>query len=441
LIGKNLLDNLFVQSQSDLELLAFLRVGRAADDPANTSGIAMPAMGGNPNLSQNDLNLLVVYLRHLQTTLEENWLNEQPSEFNPSPYEWRLVVDHLDNPLGLTHAGDGSGRLFLWEQGGTVLVFEDGQVRFPPLLDLSQLVPDEVYEGGYTEQGLLGLAFHPDFEQNGRFFVSSINRAGDSVLLRYEADPAALAPLDPKGGVELLQVDQPFADHNGGTLAFGGDGYLYWAFGDGGRPDQPNDNSQNPGLALGKMLRLEVEGETYRVPPDNPFLDDPSYLPEIWALGLRNPWKFSFDRQTGDLYIGDVGQWLYEEINFQAADSRGGENYGWSAYEAFEPYLTDVTPLGEVTMPALSYNHERGCSVTGGYVYRGAALADLQGQYIYGDFCNGVIWLAERDSNGLWGSSVLMDTGFSIVSFGEDEAGELYLVDIQGAVYQLVARE
>ena len=187
-------------------------------------------------------------------------------------------------------------------------------------------------------------------------------------------------------------------------------------------------------LYLGKMLRLDVNAETYRVPDDNPFLDDPAYVPEAWAMGLRNPWRFSFDRATGDLYIGDVGQWRYEEVDFQPASSKGGENYGWSAFEASHPYLEDETVLGEHTPPILEYGHEAGLSVTGGYVYRGERIPALQGVYLYGDWCSGTIWSAAPGADGTWQAVVSLESGRSISSFGEDEAGELYLVDYDGAV-------
>ena len=241
----------------------------------------------------------------------------------------------------------------------------------------------------------------------------------------------------------MLTQDQPFEDHNGGNIVFGPDGYLYTAFGDGGRPAEPNYNSQMPDTFLGKMLRIDVstdmtDPEPYSIPPDNPFLDEPEFLPEIWALGLRNPWRFTFDRATGDIYIGDVGQWLYEELDFQPGDSTGGENYGWSALEGHHRYLEDETVRGGVYVsPIHEYPHDIGLSITGGYVYRGESMPSLQGVYVYGDYIGGQVWLMQRDAVGDWQNMNFMDTNFVISSFGEDESGELYLVGYKGGIYRL----
>lgn len=356
-------------------------------------------------------------------------------------YWWIPVVSGLDNPLFLTHAGDGSGRLFVLEQTGFVLIIENGELREEPFLDISMLLSLDVFTGGYTERGLLGMAFHPDYANNGLFFISHADENGNSVIARYQVSADDPNRADPASRTILITVDQPFIDHNGGHIAFGPDGYLYIGFGDGGNPDLPNYNSQNPQTFLGKMLRIDVNAETYTIPPDNPFVDNPDFLPEIWAWGLRNPWRFSFDRETHDLYIADVGQWLWEELNFQPADSPGGENYGWSAWEATHPYLEDVVIETEVTMPVIEYGHEAGCSITGGYVYRGAAIPKLQGTYLYGDYCNGFIWFARRSEEGIWEGEFIMDTDFVVSSFGEDEAGELYLIDYKGDVYYLEAED
>jgi glucose/arabinose dehydrogenase len=310
-----------------------------------------------------------------------------------------------------------------------------------PFLDVTDLLLLRVSQGIYTEQGLLGLAFHPDYEKNGIFFINYSNTQGDSVVARYRVMPDNPDRADPASGVILLTVDDPFEDHNGGDLVFGPDGYLYIGFGDGGRPAEPNYNSQDPQKYLGKMLRIDVNADTYTIPPDNPFVNDPDYLPEIWALGLRNPWRYSFDPETGDLYIGDVGQWHIEEIDFQPADSKGGENYGWSAYEGSEIYLEDETVLGEHTPPIIEHIHDEAQSITGGYVYRGQMLPGLWGKYIYGDYIGGLVWIAYRDEAGVWQHPLLMDTGFVISSFGEDEQGEIYLVDYKGGIYRLDRRD
>lgn len=442
IIGKDLRNNVFVQSLSDDELLAFIHQGRDVTDPLNTTGIAMPPDGGNPNLTDEDFLNIIAYLRTLNDGSLPSLANTETGEIGAGvgKYQWVEVVDNLDNPLNVVHAGDGSGRLFAIEQTGFVLIVENGEFNPLPFLDISTIIPDNVYHGGYSEQGLLGIAFHPDYEENGIFFISYTDINGDGVIARYNVQPDNPNQANPNSAHILLTVDDPFPDHNGGNIAFGKDNYLYIGFGDGGNPFEPNYHSQDPATFLGKMLRIDVNAETYTIPEDNPFVNDANFLPEIWAYGLRNPWRFSFDRETGDLYIGDVGQWLVEEVNFQAADSTGGQNYGWSIYEGTQRYLTDVElPQATVTLPILQYTHDVGCSVTGGYVYRGENLPDLQGQYFFGDYCNGSIWTATQDENGNWQSALFMDTEFVISSFGEDEQGELYLVDYKGAIYRLEA--
>ncbi|MBN2305277.1 MAG: PQQ-dependent sugar dehydrogenase, partial [Anaerolineae bacterium] len=242
---------------------------------------------------------------------------------------------------------------------------------------------------------------------------------------------------DPASAVPLLYVQQPYRNHNGGHMAFGPDGYLYVAMGDGGSGGDPDGNGQNLGTLLGTILRLDVDVSAdngYAVPPDNPFVDDSAARPEIWVWGLRNAWRFSFDRATGDLYIADVGQNEWEEIHVQPADSPGGENYGWNAYEGTHVY-SGTAPASEVVMPQLEYKHDNGwCSVTGGYVYRGAAIPGLQGYYLYGDWCTGTIWAARQDDAGAWSTVISLESGRAISSFGEDEAGELYLLDHNGVM-------
>lgn len=447
IIGKNLIQNPFIQDSSDAEMVIFIQTGRAANDPMNTTGIPMPPFGGI--LSDDQLLAIIAYLRtfnEAEAVETEETVNITPppdyvvGEGNSTGYQWVKVADNFDNPLFVTSASDGSGRLFVVEQTGFILILQDSYLLPNPFLNISTLVPDEVYSGGYSEQGLLGLAFHPDFATNGFVFTSSINREGDSVITRYQVSNDNPNQLDPTSAEIVLTVDQPYPDHNGGNMAFGPDGYLYIGFGDGGKPAEPNYFSQEPNLFLGKLIRLDVDSLPYQIPPNNPFIDQPEFLPEIWALGLRNPWRFSFDRQTGDLYLGDVGQWLWEEINFQPADGTGGQNYGWSAYEADQIYLEDETLSGgELTLPVLTYSHDEGCSITGGYVYRGEALPALQGQYFYGDYCNGTIWTASQDEDGTWQGTLFMDTDLVISSFGQDEAGELYLVNYKGAIYRLEA--
>jgi glucose/arabinose dehydrogenase len=353
---------------------------------------------------------------------------------DPTQYVWREIVSGLDNPLLVTHAGDD--RLFAVEQGGYVLLIENGEINPQPFLDVSLLLSDDVLQGGYTERGLLGLAFDPDYAANGRVFVSYTNRQGHSTLDRYHA---ADDHVDESSRVELLLVEQPFDDHNGGHIVFGPDGYLYMGIGDGGNPDIPNTNGQDPQALLGKVLRLDVNGESYTVPDSNPFVDDATFRPEIWAMGVRNPWRFTFDRATGDLYIGDVGQWSWEELNFQPADSPGGENYGWSIFEGTHIYQEGWAPYSVMTEPIFEYPHQEGCAITGGYVYRGPSLPELQGVYIFGDYCTGIVRAAYRDVSGAWQVKEFGDTDFIISSFGEDVNGELYLVDYKGGIYRLEA--
>jgi glucose/arabinose dehydrogenase len=353
------------------------------------------------------------------------------------PVEYRLVevANGFSRPLYVTHAGDGSGRLFVVEQSGAIKIIEDGAVLATPFLDVSGLISQSALGGGYTEQGLLGLAFAPDYVETGVFYINYTDRDGNSVIARYRVSANNPNMANADSADQLLYVQQPYRNHNGGQMAFGPDGYLYTSFGDGGSAGDPQGNGQNLGTLLGTILRLDVSmGENYAVPDDNPFVNSNSARPEIWAWGLRNVWRFSFDRVTGDLYLADVGQNQWEEINFQPANSPGGENYGWNAYEGSHVY-SGLEPASEVVWPVLEYGHSGGaCSVTGGYVYRGEMVPGLQGYYLYGDWCTGTIWAALPKSGGEWSATVSLESGRQISSFGEDEAGELYLVDYSGAV-------
>lgn len=347
-----------------------------------------------------------------------------------------LVATGLNRPVAITHAGDGSGRLFLTLQAGQILIYDGTQVLSPPFLDISALV------SCCRERGLLSVAFHPDYERNGFFYVNYTNILGDTVIARYtaSADPNV---ADPNSALILLTIAQPFANHNGGQLQFGPDGYLYIGMGDGGSGGDPQNNAQNPGVLLGKLLRIDVDhGTPYSIPPDNPFVDNPEVRDEIWALGLRNPWRFSFDRLTGDLFIGDVGQNDWEEVDFQPANSAGGENYGWRLMEGNHCFNPSVNcNNGSLILPILEYSHSLGCSITGGYRYRGTRNPQFYGTYFYGDYCTGRIWGATGDENGQWTTAELLDTDFSISTFGEDENGEIYLAHLatnNGAIYRLV---
>jgi glucose/arabinose dehydrogenase len=338
----------------------------------------------------------------------------------------------LNKPTLLVSVRDGSGRLFVLEQPGTIRILKEGTLLPTPFLDLSGLV-----NNSGNERGLLGLAFDPGYAIDGRFFVNYTDANGDSVTARYSVSGADPDLADPTSGVPILRIAHPqYSNHNGGNLVFGPDGYLYFGMGDGGSGGDPNGNGQNLGVLLGKLLRIDVRVEPYAVPPDNPFVGRAGAKPEIWAFGLRNPWRFSFDSKTGDLYIADVGQDAYEEIDFQPALDRGGENYGWNFMEGFHPYQGQAPP--GLVPPVAEYDHGGGnCSVTGGYVYRGALLPELVGMYVFGDYCSGRIWVLARAADG-WKTAVWLETTLAITSFGEDDRGELYVLDrTTGGVFLL----
>ncbi|HSL82988.1 MAG TPA: PQQ-dependent sugar dehydrogenase, partial [Thermoanaerobaculia bacterium] len=342
------------------------------------------------------------------------------------------VASGFDLPLGIVHAGDGSGRLFVVEQTGRVRIVRGGAVLPEPFLDLRGRI------SCCGERGLLGLAFHPRYPGDPRLFVYFTDPAGNSRLVEYRvsADPDR---ADPASERTLLAVGQPFPNHNGGQLAFGPDGYLYVALGDGGSGGDPHDNAQSLTTLLGKILRLDVDradpGLPYAVPPDNPTWPGvPFARREIWAYGLRNPWRFGFDRATGDLFVGDVGQRRIEEVDLLPA-GQGGLNLGWRRKEGDECFQPPAgcEAIPGLTDPILTYNHALGCSVTGGYRYRGPGSPRLAGVYVFGDFCSGRIWGATPGAGGAWSAAQLLDTDFAISSFGEDEAGELYQAAYAGA--------
>ncbi len=360
------------------------------------------------------------------------------AQIDTTKYQWVEVATGFDRPLLVTHAGDGTGRLFVLEQSGAIWVIQDGVVSDQPFLDISGLLSDDVFRGGYSERGLLGLAFHPDYENNDIFFIDYTDANGHSVIARYKVSADNPNVADPTSATTILTQQQPFENHNGGHIAFGPDGYLYIAFGDGGSQGDPQGNGQNLNTFLAKILRIDVNADPYAVPDTNPFVGQDDVKPEIWAYGLRNPWRITFDRQTGDMYVADVGGDDFEEVSFQPADSEGGINYGWNAWEGNERHA-EMQANGDVVPPVATYSHTDGCSITGGYVYRGAKLPELDGIYFYGDYCNGRIWTLERNGAGIWTATL---TGwqpgrFVISSFGEDESGELYVADYKGGIYRL----
>jgi len=354
-----------------------------------------------------------------------------PVTFTPE-LGFELVIDDLSAPVHLTHAGDGSGRIFVVERRGRIRIVQDDEVLIEPFLDIE----DRVSLGG--ERGLLSVAFHPNYEENGRFFVY-YNRNGDgaSIISEYNVT-ADENQADPSSEQILLTITQPFSNHNGGLIKFGPDGYLYIGMGDGGSGGDPLENGQDRQTLLGALLRIDVDNtdaNPYGIPADNPFVEVPDALDEIYAYGFRNPWRYSFDRCDGRLFLGDVGQSSFEEVDLV---EKGG-NYGWNTMEGsecFDPRF-NCNPAG-LELPIAEYGHGGGhCSITGGYVYRGTEYPSLIGHYLYGDFCSGQMFTAFQNEEGEWVDQQLERPGFSITSFGEDEAGNLYLVDIGGAVYKV----
>jgi glucose/arabinose dehydrogenase len=358
-------------------------------------------------------------------------------ELDPGRIRLTPAASGLDQPLVIANAGDGSGRLFIGERAGIIRILQNGTLSPAPFLDM-----DSIVNSGSAEQGLLSVAFHPQYESNGYFYTLHTNATGAIVLSRFTVSPAASNQVSLNTRVELLAIPHPtHTNHNGGTLAFGPDGYLYWSTGDGGGAGDPFNNAQNLASLLGKILRLDVNSTLpYAIPLSNPFYNstNTSIRKEIWAYGLRNPWRLSFDRLTQDLYIGDVGQGSREEIDFQPAASGGGENYGWDVMEGSICYNAATCDLNNKVLPVTEYTHAVGCSVTGGYVYRGTAYPSLQGHYFYGDYCQGQLFnLYRTDANG-WAGGQLLDTSYGISTFGEDENSELYLTDyFGGVVYRL----
>lgn len=356
---------------------------------------------------------------------------------------YELIDYEVIAPVHITNAGDNSDRLFVVEQPGKIKIFKNGSLLQTPFLDITSKV---LYSG---EQGLLSLVFPPAYEDKGYFYVYYTNKNGDNQVSKFKLseDPDI---ADPTSEILIIYIEHPFGiNHNGGQLAFGPDGYMYISIGDGGGIGDPYDQGQDPGTILGTILRIDVEFEgitpseapyrahlpiiygsavpknNYLIPPDNPYVGVPGYRPEIWAYGLRNPWRFSFDRDTGDLYIADVGQGDYEEINYQLSSSPGGENYGWSIMEGKHCYSDPSCDQTGLVLPVAEYDHSLGCSISGGFVYRGADNPTMTGFYYFGDWCNGDIWGLKED-NGVWSIQKLLDTPEAITSFGEDEQGELY---------------
>ncbi len=350
--------------------------------------------------------------------------------------ELELVQDGFSQPLHLQNSGDN--RLFIVEKGGKIkIILEDNTVSPTPFLDLSDIISTQ------GEQGLLGLAFHPDYDNNGYFFVNYTNTAGNTQISRFTVSAANPDIADPGSELFILDFNQPASNHNGGDMIFGPDGYLYISSGDGGSSGDPNNLAQNINVLLGKMLRIDIDnpsgGNAYGIPPDNPFINTQDARPEIWAYGLRNPWRFSIDTDDNNIWIADVGQGSREEINRQSLDE-GGVNYGWRCYEGSLPFNTDgCPPQSELVFPIAEYGHENGnCSITGGHVYRGSEYTDIAGLYFFADYCSGMIGSVDSEDQ----VTIYGDFPGRWVSFGQDVNKELYLLDInEGKVFRLKGSE
>jgi glucose/arabinose dehydrogenase len=352
-----------------------------------------------------------------------------------------LVASGLSNPVFVTESPDSSGRLFIVEKTGRIRILVHGAVLATPFFDVHTSVSQA------EEQGLLGLAFSPAFATNHRFYVDYTNLAGNTVVSEYRTSTTTPNVVDWHTGRVVMTVKQPYANHNGGMLAFGKDGYLYIGLGDGGSGGDPGNRAQSLNTLLGKILRIDVNGTTsthnYRIPASNPYVGKAG-LDEIWQYGLRNPWRFSFDKVNGNLWIGDVGQNSWEEIDRAILTSSGPGprlNWGWRVMEGLHCYnpATGCSSTGKA-LPVTNYFHDSGrCAVTGGYVYRGSAVPGLAGLYLFGDYCGGQIMAISATPTRPAPISVLLSTGFPISSFGQDRAGELYVCDLGGAVYKIVA--
>ncbi len=352
--------------------------------------------------------------------------------------EWQ---SGFDDPIAIVNAGDD--RLFIVEQKGVIKVVDDGNIS--TFMNIQNIVND-----GDSEQGLLGLAFHPNYATNGYFYINYTNNTStgstgnQTSISRFSVSPTDANEGDASSEEVVILIDQPYWNHNGGSVNFGPDGYLYIGMGDGGSGGDPDGNGQNMLSHLGKILRLDVDnGSPYSIPASNPFVGANGYAEEIWASGVRNPWKFSFDKTTGDLWIGDVGQNAWEEIDFQSASSDGGLNFGWNCYEGDAPY-SSAGCNDTYTFPIHTYVNDgfggtSGCSVTGGYVYRGSSYPNFVGHYVFGDYCSGKIYTIYDDGGGMsWETTTQENTSFYISTFGEDASGELYLADLgSGTIYHI----
>jgi glucose/arabinose dehydrogenase len=350
----------------------------------------------------------------------------------------RRVASGLGDALYVT-SPPGDPRLFVVQQSGRILILDHGRTLPRPFLDVRRLVS----AGG--ERGLLGLAFHPDYANNGRFFVDYTNRAGDTRVVEYRVSSNPNR-ANPRSARVLLAIPQPYPNHNGGDVVFGPDGMLYVGMGDGGSGGDPHGNGQSLGTLLGKLLRIDVdhrEGDLpYAIPADNPFRDTAGARPEIYALGLRNPWRFSFDRTRGDLWIGDVGQNQWEEIDYVPRGTGAGANFGWSGLEGRHRYSSRTVEGGHYVAPVAEYSHAVGNSVTGGYVYRGTAVPALRGRYVYADYASGRVWTMRAGPKPGRPTEITNSLGAelsAVTSFGQGSGGEVYVIANGGVLYRFAA--
>ncbi len=351
--------------------------------------------------------------------------------------EWKHYAKEFDKPVALVSPDDGSGRLFVVEKSGLIRIIENGKVLEEPFLNLIDRSIQKIIS---YEQGLLGLAFHPDYEENGFFYISYIDLQNNTVISRFQVSDEP-NQADPNSELQILGLFQPSGEHNGGTIKFGPDGYFYIGFGDGGRRKETLGHAQSLDTLFGKLVRINVDGGTpYAIPTDNPFANTYG-RGEIYHYGLRNPWQYSWDPLTGDLYIADVGQNFLEEIDFVPADQTGGLNFGWGIKEGFSGFnwaLGTAMPAKELTEPVWAYKHAGVyCSITGGQVYRADLFPELKGWYLFGDFCSGVIWGIRQGIDGTWEHKTFFDTRAQITSFYVDQAGNLFITDLKGFIWKL----
>lgn len=418
------------------------REGKSVENETEAVGVIIPGVKLSATPSQLEKIESTAMIIETETPEQKNL--EQPTPFfasfpDPVIFQWRQIADGLVRPVDIAFPPmEMGGGFFVVEQPGLIKFLNNGQISQNVVLDIRSRI-----NSNDNEQGLLGIAFHPKFEENRLFFLNYTDLNGDTVISKFTMTSLATPSADPQSEEILLKIDQPYTNHNGGQIVFGPDGYLWIGLGDGGSAGDPQNYSQSNESLLGKMLRIDVDnGDPYAIPGDNPFVDGGG-LSEIWATGLRNPWRFSFDNKTGNLFIADVGQNKWEEINSVSANSTGVLiNFGWNLYEGNHTYI-NLVPGGneDFIFSVVEYTRNDGCSVTGGYIYRGKDLPEFDGVYLYGDFCTGNIWGMIQKPDSTWEDRLLFSTQTRITSFGQDLNGELYLIDIGGYIYKLQRKD